>query len=123
MGVHEHLSFLGVREHIPRIGKYKKSTFSVQWLSRMSSSSSQPWPEDTQSAVANLDRSAVAILERILLRLELLIPGHLVNIQNLLQDLISIHQGDPIDIDNGPWQANEEWIDDDEREATLHRSQ
>jgi len=104
LGVHEHLSFLGVREHIPRIGKYKKSTFSKQWVSRMSSSSTQPWPEDTQSAVA--------ILDRILQRLEVL-----ENIQNLLHDLISIHQGDPIDIDNGPWQETADW-DDDEREAT-----
>lgn len=87
----------------------------------MSSSSTQPWPEDTQSAAANLDRSAVAILDRILLRLEVLIPGHLVNIQNLLQDLISISQCDPINIDNGPWQASTFY--DDEHEATLHGSQ
>lgn len=87
----------------------------------MSSSSTQPWAEDTQSAAANLDRSAVAILDRILLRLEVLIPGHLVNIQNLLQDLISISQCDPIDIDNGPWQASTFY--DDEHEATLHGSQ
>lgn len=85
----------------------------------MSSSSTQPWPEDTQSAVA---QSAVAILDRILLRLEVLIPGHLENIQNLLHDLISIHQGDPIDIDNGPWKTSS-FYDDDEHEATLHGSQ
>lgn len=75
----------------------------------MSSSSTQPWPEDTQSVVS--------ILDRILQRLE-----YLEKIQLLLQDFIDISQCDPIDIDNGPWQANEEWIDD-EREATLHRSQ
>lgn len=77
--------------------------------SRMSSSSTQPWPEDTQSVVS--------ILDRILQRLE-----YLEKIQLLLQDFIDISHCDPIDIDNGPWQANEEWIDD-EREATLHGSQ
>lgn len=59
----------------------------------------------------------MSLLDRILHRLEVL-----ETIQQALLDLISISQCDPIDIDNGPWQANEEWIDD-EREATLHRSQ
>lgn len=76
--------------------------------SRMSSSSTQPWPEDTQSVVS--------ILDRILQRLE-----YLEKIQLSLQDLISISQCDPIDIDNGPWQASTFY--DDEHEATLHGSQ
>lgn len=76
----------------------------------MSSSSTQPWPEQEAPSV-------VSLLDRILHRLEVL-----ETIQQALLDLISISQCDPIDIDNGPWQANEEWIDD-EREATLHRSQ
>lgn len=71
----------------------------------MSSSSTQPWPEQEAPSV-------VSLLDRILHRLEVL-----ENIQNLLHDLISISQCDPIDIDNGPWQETADW-DDDEREAT-----
>ena len=86
-----------------------KKRFSTKRGSRMSSCSTQPWPEDTQSAVS--------ILDRILQRLELLeaINQHLLN-------LINISQCDPIDIDNGPWQETELW-QDDELEAQLRRSQ
>ena len=76
----------------------------------MSSSSTQPWPEQEAPSV-------VSILDRILQRLE-----YLEKIQLSLQDLISISQCDPIDIDNGPWQASS-ICEDDEWEAALHRSQ
>lgn len=92
----------------PDQGTIKKQ-FSAKRGSRMSTCSTQPWPEDTPSVVS--------ILDRILTRLELL-----EQINQHLLDLISISQCDPIDIDHGPWQESELW-EDDERQAQLHRSQ